>query len=82
MAAEYRSLRTLDSLTKNSANKRILSASSAADASLWANASNRSIVPRENWSGVWLIADWREIGWDGDEGAGTRLPTALDEDRL
>jgi len=52
IAAPYRSRRILDSITKNSANKRTLSASLVADASFSANVAKRSTVPRAN---CWVV---------------------------
>lgn len=86
MAPEYRSLRILDSLTKNSAKSRTRSASSAALASLSAKALNLSIVARENWSTVWPTTICRFSGLTGDLGPGVMLSLSwngpLDEDRL
>jgi hypothetical protein len=70
MALEYRSLRIRDSLTKNSANSRTLSASSAACASFSAKSWKRPMLPRENCSTDWLMTVWRVSGLDGDSGAG------------
>ena len=83
IAAPYRSLRILDSPTKNSANSRTRSASLAAADSLWAKAVKRSMVSWVNSSVVWLMTACRE----GDSGAGVSisLPIPLcepDDDRL
>ena len=56
IADAYRSRRTRDSFTTNSANKRTRSASEVDAASCWAKALKRPIVPAENCSAVWFTA--------------------------
>jgi hypothetical protein len=86
MAPLYRSLLILDSLTKNSANRRTRAASSAALASFSANVLNLSTVARENCSTVCLTTICRVSGLVGDLGPGVIVSTSWngprEEERL
>lgn len=76
MADEYLSLRCLDSPTMKSAKSLTRSASDLAEASAWAKAWNRSMLPWQNCSAVWLITTCLDMCL-AETGVDIRLPMEL-----